>query len=117
MKALWVISGGTALGFGLVGILLPLLPTVPFLLLAAFCFARGSERLHDWLLDHPTLGQPIQDWQDSGSISMRAKALATLSILGAFSVSLVLGVSATVLAIQAVVLSTVMLFIWTRPSL
>jgi uncharacterized membrane protein YbaN (DUF454 family) len=117
MKVLWVVSGTTALGLGVVGILLPLLPTVPFLLLAAYCYARGSERLHAWLLDHPKFGQPIQDWHESGSISTRSKLLASMSIAGSFTVSLVLGVSITVLAIQAVVLSLVSLFIWTRPSI
>lgn len=99
----------------MIGIVLPLLPTVPFLLLAAFCYARGSDRLHAWLVGHPRFGQPIQDWQESGAISLQAKLLASLSIAGAFSISLVVGVNPTVLAIQAVVLSLVTLFIWTRP--
>lgn len=116
MRALWVVSGTTALGMGVVGIVLPLLPTVPFLLLAAFCYARGSDRLHAWLIDHPRLGAPILDWQERGAISIRAKLLASLSILGAFSLSFVLDVSTTVLVIQAIVLSVVTVFIWTRPS-
>lgn len=108
-------SGTTALGLGVIGIVLPLLPTVPFLLLAAFCYARGSDRMHAWLVDHPRLGQPIQDWRESGAIGLSAKRLASLSIVGAFLASLALGVDPAVLAIQAVVLSLVTLFIWTRP--
>lgn len=116
MKILWTCAGLTALALGAIGILLPLLPTVPFLILAAFCFARSSERLHDWLLTHPTFGPPIEDWNQHGAIRPAAKRLATLSIAAAFGISLFLGVKTTVLIIQAVVLSLVLLFIWSRPS-
>jgi len=53
MKMVWLIFGFTALILAIIGIILPLLPTVPFLLLAAFCFARSSEKIHKWLLNHP----------------------------------------------------------------
>ncbi len=105
-----------ALGLGAVGIVTPLLPTVPFLLLAAFCFARSSKRLHDWLLAHPTLGPPIRDWRRSGAISAKAKRLATLSIAAAFGVSLILALPFWVLAVQAAVLTAVLIFIWRRPD-
>lgn len=95
---------------------LPLLPTVPFLLLAAFCFARSSERLHLWLLAHPRLGEPIRDWQERGAVGRRAKWLATASIAVTFGVSVALGLAVWVLAVQALVLLGVALFIWTRPA-
>ena len=100
----------------MVGVVLPLLPTVPFLLLAAFLFARSSERLHNWLLSHPRLGPPIADWQSRGAINPAAKRLATISIVLVFGISLALGLKTTVLVIQAVVLSCVLIFIWTRPN-
>jgi len=116
MKLLWACAGFLALGFGLVGVVLPLLPTVPFLLLAAFCFARSSERLHSWLLDHRTFGPQIRNWQTHGAISPPAKRAATLSILLVYSISLVMRLPWHLLAIQAVVLGAVLLFIWTRPA-
>lgn len=116
MKALWLCLGLVSLGLGLLGVVLPLLPTVPFMILAAFCFARSSERLHIWLLTHPTFGPLIQDWQRSGSIRPRAKKLATVSIAAVFGVSWLLGVSWTIIGIQAVALSLVLIFIWSRPS-
>lgn len=116
MRPLWLIGGGLSLILGATGIFLPLLPTVPFLLLAAFCFARSSERLHDWLLSHPVFGPPIEDWRDRGAIGQRAKRLASLSILAACLLSVFLGVRPGILAVQAVVLVCVALFIWTRPN-
>ena len=116
MRPLWLVAGGTALACGTLGIVLPLLPTVPFLLLAAFCFSRSSDRVHNWLVTHPTFGPPIQDWNRNGAISPKAKKLASLSIAAAFLISVALGLSATVLIIQAIVLSAVTVFIWTRPN-
>lgn len=115
-RGLWLAGGGAALGAALVGLVLPLIPTVPFLLLAAFCFARSSARLHHWLLTHQTLGPPIRDWQRSGAIRPQAKRLGTLSVLVGFALSVWLGLPPLVLILQALVLGAVQVFIWTRPS-
>lgn len=116
MKALWIAGGFGALLLGLVGIVLPLLPTVPFLLLAAFCFARSSQHLHDWLTTHPRLGPPIARWNESGAISRQAKRLATVSIALAFGISVMLGLKWWILAVQAAALTAVLVFIWTCPE-
>jgi len=116
MRILWAMLGLICIALAVIGIVLPLLPTVPFLLLAAFFFARSSERLHNWLLSHPTFGPPIEDWQSRGAINPAAKRIATLSIALVFGISLALGLKTTVLVIQAVVLSCVLVFIWTRPN-
>ena len=116
MKLLWVTFGLLCVGLAFIGIVLPLLPTVPFLLLAAFCFARSSEQLHNWLVTHPKLGPPILDWQTRGAITPKAKKLATLSVAVVFTLSLILGLKPFVLVIQAITLGCVMLFIWTRPN-
>jgi uncharacterized membrane protein YbaN (DUF454 family) len=116
MRIFWFSLGITSLALGVVGAFLPLLPTVPFLLLAAFGFARSSETVHDWLIDHPRLGPPIQDWRANGAIRRRVKWLASVSILAAFVLSLALGVAPWVLGVQALVLICVSVFIWTRPE-
>lgn len=116
MRYLWAVFGLASLGFGLAGAVLPLLPTVPFLLLAAFCFDRSSPRLHNWLVSHVHFGPMIENWRTRGAISRQAKIAASVSILAAFLISVVLGVHPMVLAIQAVVLSAVSLFIWSRPE-
>ncbi|MCR9136882.1 MAG: YbaN family protein [Alphaproteobacteria bacterium] len=109
-------GGFLSLAAGIVGIALPLLPTTPFLLLAAFCFARGSQRLHDWLVHHPRLGPPIHDWQKHGAISRRAKQLAMLSIAAVLLVSYLFDAPTRIIIIQLIVLSAVSLFILTRPT-
>ncbi|WP_420585541.1 YbaN family protein [Ruegeria sp.] len=116
MQYLWATLGLICVGLAMIGVVLPLLPTVPFLLLAAFFFARSSSRLHNWLVTHRTFGPLILDWQRSGAIRPGAKKAATLSVVAVFGLSVLLTLPSHVLIIQAVVLSAVMIFIWTRPN-
>ncbi len=116
MRGAWLLLGATSLALGTAGIFLPLLPTVPFLLLSAFAFSRSSERLHHWLLAHPVFGPPIADWRERGAIGRRAKWLASGSIAAAFLISVALGLKAWVLVVQALILVAVSVFIWTRPG-
>ena len=114
MRTLWTLAGFFCFGLGFIGAFLPLLPTVPFMLLAAYCFGRGSERFHEWLITHPTFGPPVLDWMEHGTISRRSKRAAYIAIALAFVISLILGVKPVILAIQAVVLIGVTIFIFTR---
>lgn len=116
IRIFWTLGGGIALLLAIAGTVLPLVPTVPFLLLAAFCFARSSQTLHHWLLDHPHLGPPIRQWRDRGAIGRKAKVLASVSIAVAFAGSIWLGIAPWLLALQGVVLAGVAMFIWTRPE-
>ncbi len=116
MRLIWVTLGLLSLGLGIIGIAVPLLPTVPFVLLAAFCFARSSEHLHNWLLTHPRFGPVIEDWNQNGAISPRIKRISTLSILAVFGISLVMGLRPVILIVQAITLGCVTVFIWTRPN-
>ena len=116
MRTLWNIAGFACVGLGAIGALLPLLPTVPFMLLATFCFARGSKRFHDWLVTHPRFGPPILNWQEHGTVSRRAKVMAGIAIAVTFSVSVLMEVRPTILVIQAIVLSCVCMFLFSRPE-
>ena len=116
MRVVWAVCGVFCLCFGAVGVLLPLLPTVPFMLLAAVCFARSSPQLHAWLIHHPVFGPPVVDWQRHGAIGRPAKRLATLSIVCVLGLSVAMGVRWTLLAVQAAVLAGVLIFIWSRPE-
>lgn len=116
MRLVWLILGLSSLALGTIGIALPILPTVPFILLAAFFFSKSSERLHHWLLTHPKFGPFIEDWQRNGVINRRVKYYATVSILAAFSISVALGLKPLLLVLQAFILAFVLVFIWTRPE-
>jgi uncharacterized membrane protein YbaN (DUF454 family) len=76
LRYLWITGGVLSLVLGAIGVVLPLLPTVPFVILAAFCFSRGSKRWEQWLLDHPRLGPYVHDWREHHAVPLRAKQLA-----------------------------------------
>lgn len=81
-RGLWLLLAYLCLGLGIVGIFLPGLPTTPFVLLAAYAAARGSRRLHAWLLAHRLFGPMIRDWEASGAVSRKAKywAIGTMAL-------------------------------------
>ena len=116
MRFIYAGLGILCVGLAAIGVVLPLLPTVPFLLLAAFFFANSSERMHNWIMAHNLFGPMIQDWHDHRAIRLGAKMAATVSIAAVFSLSLLLGAPSHVLGIQTVVLGCVLIFIWTRPN-
>jgi hypothetical protein len=116
MRIVFIIFGFFSLALAILGIALPLLPTTPFVLLSAFCFARSSERFHKWLITHPRFGTLITDWQEHGCISKKAKISATIVILLTLMLSIAMKVSTTILIIQGIALSISLLFILTRPS-
>ena len=115
-RLLFLAAGWSALGLGILGIPLPLLPTTPFLLLAAVCFARGSQKWHAWLLQHPQFGPPIIAWQNERAIPRRLKWIGTASLLTLMPVSLLIGAPWPVLLLQGFVMLGVGTFLWTRPE-
>jgi uncharacterized membrane protein YbaN (DUF454 family) len=81
-------GGFAALALGLAGVVLPVLPTTPFVLLATACFARSSERLHGWLLHHPIAGPLIREWRQYRAMPRRAKRVAYGLMLVSFASSI-----------------------------
>ena len=112
-RRLWLAGGVFFVGVGAVGAFLPLLPTVPFLLIAALCFARSNPAWEQRLLDHPRYGPPLRQWRERRAISRRAKIAA----LAAMAIST--GVTAITLGwpwvlIPAAIMATSGAWIWTR---
>jgi uncharacterized protein len=112
----WLMIGFLATGCGIVGAVLPLIPTTPFLLIAAYAFAKSSPRFHGWLINHRRFGPLIRNWQRNGSIDPASKRLALLVMGAALLSSWLLGFPAVILAVQAVVLAGSAAFILTRPD-
>lgn len=113
MRPLYLAGGIISVGLGAIGAFLPIMPTVPFLLLAAFCFARSNPEWEQRLLDHPRYGQSLREWRERRAISRRAKIAA----IGAMSIGAV--VTYATLGAPWVFLSLAILlvcggWIWTR---
>ncbi len=116
IRLMLIAVGLISLALGTIGLFLPLLPTVPFVLLAALCFANASERLHGWLLSHRIFGPQIVNWTERGAISRRAKWVASASLIGSFILAILFGFGPLVLTVQALCLLGVAIFIWSRPD-
>jgi uncharacterized membrane protein YbaN (DUF454 family) len=86
-RLLWIALGVMSLVTGIIGIVVPLLPTTPFVLLAAFCFARGSQRWEAWLLSHPHFGPMVHDWRERRAVPLRAKQLASVMMVVGCAIS------------------------------
>lgn len=76
MRYLWLLLGHALVAVGFVGAFLPVLPTTPFLILAAWAYSKGSQRFEQWLLHHPVMGPPIRAWREHGVIPTRAKVIS-----------------------------------------
>ena len=113
---LWWLLAYASLGLGIVGIVVPGLPTVPFVLLAAFAAARGSRRLHDWLLAHPRFGPMIRDWEREGAVSRRAKTLATGMMALSAAVMFLTAPKWWMAATGTAIMACVALWLWRRPE-
>lgn len=106
---LWL-GGSVALVLGVLGVFLPGLPTTPFVLLAAACYARASPRLHTWMLNHRWIGPMLRDWERDRSLTRRIKAMALLSMAVMVGISL-WGFQGRV-AVQLVLLATAAVGMW-----
>lgn len=76
----WLLLGLVLVGIGLIGIVVPLLPTTDFMLLALPCFARSSPRLEAWLLNHPRFGPGIRAWRNERAVPRKAKIMACIGM-------------------------------------
>jgi uncharacterized membrane protein YbaN (DUF454 family) len=114
---LMIAFGWLSLALGFVGIFLPLLPTTPFVLLAAFFFSKGSKRLHRWLREHPRFGRYVRDWEEEQVIPPVGKYAGTIMMVP--SVGYAVATRDIPPLLELLMLATlvaVLWFIWSRPS-
>lgn len=109
--------GWINVGLGMIGLVLPVLPTTVFLLIAAWAFSQSSPRFHDWLYNHPRLGTTLRAWRRHRVIPPRAKLLAAAMMSGSFVYLAVFTELAwPIVAAVGLVLAGVCTYILTRPS-
>ncbi len=114
MRILMLVLGWIALIAGIIGAFLPVMPTTPFVLLAAACFARGSPRLHQKMLEHRLFGPLIREWETHRTIPIRAKRLAQVMMLVSFSSSVYLMAGRPWIQLGLVVLGIVLMIVVER---
>ncbi|MAC32147.1 MAG: hypothetical protein CME38_00900 [Haliea sp.] len=112
----WRSIAVTALLLAAVGLLLPVMPTVPFLLLAAWAASRGWPELEDWLLNHPEYGPHISAWRENGAVSRRAKWLATAMCGSSATFLWLSGAPLAFAAGVTTVFVVVLTWLWWRPE-
>jgi len=112
----WKAAGYLALGLGIIGVFLPVMPTAPFILLAAFCFSKGSPRMRAWLLAHPQFGRMINDWEANGAIPRWAKIWAVGAMSVTFAGSWYFGLPFWALVAQGTLMGLGAAYVLTRPN-
>jgi uncharacterized membrane protein YbaN (DUF454 family) len=117
VRALYVAAGFVFFAIGLLGVVLPVLPATPFMLLAAACFARGSERFYKWLLANRTFGPLIREWREHRSIPYRTKMFAIVLMSATLAASIVFFVKTLYLQLALTALGVLLAgWLWMIPS-
>ncbi len=112
----WWLLAYASLALGLVGVVLPGLPTVPFVLLSAFAAARGSDKLHRRLLGDRRFGPMIRDWEAHGAVSRRAKVLATVMMAVCAAIMFLTAPRPWMAATGTAIMAAVAIWLWRRPE-
>jgi len=116
MRWFWRLLAILALTLGAIGVVLPGLPTTPFILLAAFAAARGSPPLHAWLRNHRLFGPMIIDWQREGAVSRKAKRAAIFSMVICAAVIAATAPKPWMVAVGCSFMTIVGVWLWRRPE-
>ena len=116
VRAVLIIVGTITLALGVIGIVVPVLPTTPFLLVTAACYARASTRLYEWLLGQPSFGPIVAEWRRSRQLPPGVKTRALVAVALTFAVSIVL-VGDLIMTIILVIIGCIVgLFLWRLPT-
>lgn len=114
--SLWRTVACITLLLGVIGVVVPGLPTVPFLLLSAWSAGKGWPRLELWLLAHPSFGPPLKRWREQGAVPRKAKYLATVMMTMSALVLLLFAAPLWLKLVLPVFLCAVAIWLWRRPE-
>jgi len=109
-RYLIIFIGGLSILLGLLGIILPLLPTTPFFILALGCFARSSPYFHQKLLKAPYIGETLQDWEKHKKIDKKRKLQIYLAVLSSFLISILILRESPLLQLLLLLIMSILLF-------
>ncbi|EKE68756.1 YbaN family protein [Gallaecimonas xiamenensis] len=115
LRYLFLLVGWLAIALGILGIALPVLPTTPFILLAAWCFAKGSPRCHQWLRSNRYFGQMVRDWEAQRGLRRRYRRRAVAMMLVTFSISLLLVPKIWLKIMLVTILVSVLIYLYRLP--
>lgn len=115
-RIVYAAIGLVCVGLGVLGAVLPVLPTTPFLLVALWAFSRGSTRLEAWLLGHPRFGPRLVAWRENGVIPLSVKLTAWISMAASLTAMIVVGASPIAIVGAASVMAIGAVYIALRPS-
>jgi len=109
---------GICLMLGIVGLLVPVMPTVPFLIVSAWAASRSSPRLHRWLMNHPRFGRQLRDWNEHGIVPRRAKWITAVMMSGSAISMLVIAPGRLIPWALALIacMALVLAWLWKRPE-
>lgn len=115
-RSLYLLLAIVALALGVIGIIVPGLPTTPFVLLAAWAAARSSQRLHQWLLAHRVFGPMVRDWQAQGAVSRRAKWAASVTMALCALIFFLTAPRMWMAGLGSAIMLIVAIWLWRRPE-
>ncbi|MBM3677443.1 MAG: DUF454 domain-containing protein [Actinobacteria bacterium] len=116
VRWLWLALAYLSAAVALVGVVVPVLPTTPFALLAAYAAARGSDRLHAWILAHPTLGPLVTAWHDGRRVGRRPKLVATATMAVSAAIMFAVAPTPWLAAGVTAFMGAVATWLWLRPE-
>ena len=116
-RYIYLIVGSLALAAGILGVFLPILPTTPFVLLAAWCFLRSSEKLYEWVINNETFGPTVLNFQQGKGITQKTRIRAIVMMWVTISVSAYFFVSNLyVIALMYLIAISVSLYLFRLPT-
>jgi uncharacterized protein len=116
-RTIWIVGGSLSLIMGLIGIIVPLLPTTPLVLLAGFCYSKSSPRLYNWLMTNPYFGHYIADYKSGKGVPLRIKIFAVTVVWTSVIFTLTMIPLLLVKVFMVGIAIFVTLFIFTSPLL
>ena len=116
LRYLLLVVAWLSLALGLIGLVTPVLPTVPFVILASWAGMRSSRRVHDYLESHRVFGPVIRDWREHGAVKRKAKVIATVSMVGGAALLWWMSPARLVPAVVSACMAAIAIWLWLRPE-